>query len=62
MEVAGNGEVLILVAGEDSPLEVDHEPVSRQEVGPEDGLLEIATSKFHVYLLRANCRGMSLDP
>ena len=32
VEVAGDGEVLVLVAGEDPPLEVDHKPVSRQDV------------------------------
>ena len=45
VEVAGDGEVLVLVAGEDPPLEVDHEPVSRQEVGPEDGLLHVGHLK-----------------
>ena len=58
MEVAGDGEVLVLVAGEDAPLDVDHEPMSRQEVGPEDGLLHVG----HLKVPQQNCRGMSLDP
>ena len=53
--------MLVLVAGEDAPLDVEYESMSRQEVGPRMGFLTLATSKSHVYLLRANCRGMSLD-
>ena len=41
VEVAGDGEVLVLVAGEDPPLEVNHEPKSCQEIGPENGLLDV---------------------
>ena len=61
VEVADDGEVLVLVAGEDPPLEVDHEPVSRQEVGPEDGLLDVGHLKVPRVPPAANCRGMSLD-
>ena len=47
VEVAGDGEVLVLVAGEDAPLEVDHEPMRKS--AQRMGLFMSATSKSHVY-------------
>ena len=41
MEVAGQHQVLVLVAGEAATLEVHYEGVRREEISPEDGLLHL---------------------
>ena len=61
VEVTGDGEVLVLVAGEAAPLQVHDQSMGGEEVGPRIGFLTSA-SKSQVYLLLANCKGIILDP
>ena len=46
MEVAGQHQVLILVAGEAALLEIDDQRVRRQEVSPQDGLFDVSDLKI----------------
>ena len=41
VEVTGQHQVLILVAGEAAPLEVDDQRLHHQEVSPQDGLFDV---------------------
>ena len=67
MEIAGQHQVLVLVAGEAASLEVDNEGMRHEEVGPEDGLLHVRDFKVPDEALPGKLQGnhpgaIAVDP
>ena len=60
VEVAGQHQVLVLVAGEAAALEVHNMGVCREEISPEDGLLYLGD--LEVPDEAENCRAIILEP
>ena len=60
MEVAGQHQVLVLVAGEAATLEVNDEGVRREEVSPEVGLLHVRDFKVPDEALPGKLQGNHL--
>ena len=61
VEVAGQHQLQVVVAGEAALLEVHHETMRCEEVSPQDGLPYLATSKSQGILLLENCKGIILE-
>ena len=60
MEAAGEDELVIVVGGEATPLEVHHQPLAMRKSAPRIGFFMSANSKSQVNPLCWNWRGIIL--